>query len=69
MSRMRDMHGGRHYRSGFGSRQTGTGASAELLAQRFRLARRKYRLDGPVLRLDSSRFRPPPKFGDQLTLL
>ena len=69
MSRLRDMHAGRHYRSGFALRQTGSGASAELLAQRFRLARRKYRLDGPVLRLDSSRFRPPPKFGDQLTLL
>ncbi len=69
MSRLRDMHAGRHYRSGFGVRQTGSGASADLLAQRFRLARKKYRLDKPGLRLDSSRFCPPPKAGDQLTLL
>ena len=69
MSRMRDMHAGQHYRSGFGLRQTGSGPSAELLAQRFRLAKKKYRLDGPPLRLDSSRFCPPPKADDQLKLI
>ncbi|MEE8173017.1 MAG: PA0069 family radical SAM protein [Alphaproteobacteria bacterium] len=69
MSRMRDMHAGRHYRAGFGLRQTGSGPSAELLAQRFRLAKKRYGMDNPALRLDSSRFCPPPKHGDQLTLL
>jgi len=69
MNRMRDMHAGRHYRSGFGLRQTGSGPSAELLAQRFRLAKKRYGLNNPALRLDSSRFCPPPKRGDQLTLL
>jgi len=69
MSRMRDMHAGRHYRSGFGLRQTGSGPSAELLARRFRSAKKKYGLDSPPLRLDSSRFCPPPKEGDQLKLL
>lgn len=69
MSRMRDMHAGQHYRSGFGLRQTGSGPSAELLAQRFRLARKKYGMDNPALRLDVSRFCPPPRSGDQLTLL
>ena len=68
MSRMRDMHGGRHYRSQFGLRQTGSGPSADLLAQRFRLAKKKFGLDNPALRLDTSRFYPPPKQGEQLTL-
>ena len=69
MNRVRDMHAGRHYRSGFGLRQTGSGPSAKLLGQRYRLAKRKYGMDEPTLRLDSSRFRPPPQKGDQLTLL
>ncbi|MBT6828608.1 MAG: PA0069 family radical SAM protein [Rhodospirillaceae bacterium] len=69
MSRMRDMHAGKHYRSEFGLRQTGSGPSAELLGQRFRLAKKKYGLDNPPLRLDASRFCPPPQTGDQLTLI
>ena len=67
--RMRDMHAGRHCRSGFGLRQTGSGPSAELLARRFRSAKKKYGLDSPPSRLDSSRFCPPLKEGDQLKLL
>ena len=69
LSRMRDMHAGKYYRSGFGLRQTGSGPSAELLAQRFRLAKKKFGLDNPALRLDSSRFCPPPQARDQLNLL
>lgn len=69
MSRMRDMHAGRHSRSGFGLRQTSSGPSAELLARRFRSAKKKYGLDSPPLRLDSSRFCTSPKEGDQLKLL
>jgi len=69
MSRVRDMHAGQHYRSGFGLRQTGSGPSAELLGQRYRLAKKKYGMDKAPLRLDSSRFCPPPRTGDQLTLL
>ncbi len=69
MSRVRDMHAGQHYRSGFGLRQTGTGPSAELLSQRFRLAKKKNGMHNPPLRLDTSRFCPPPKKGDELTLL
>lgn len=69
MNRIRDMHAGQLYRAGFGVRQTGSGPSAELLAQRFRLAKKRNGLNNPALRLDSSRFCPPPKQGDQLTLL
>ena len=43
--------------------------SAELLAQRFRLAKKRHGLNNPALRLDSSRFCRPPKQGDQLILL
>ena len=69
INRIRDMHAGQDYRSGLGLRQTGSGPSAELLGQRFRLAKKKYGLDNPPLRLDSSRFFPPPRVGDQLTLI
>ena len=69
MNRVRDMHAGRHYRSNFGLRQRGTGPSAELLHQRFRLARKKHGLDNPPLRLDTSLFCPPPKNEDQLILI
>jgi DNA repair photolyase len=69
INRVRDMHAGRHYRAEFGLRQTGSGPSADLLAQRFRLAKRKYGLSRPNLRLDASRFGPPPQAGDQLSLL
>ena len=69
MSRLRDMHAGCHYRSGFGLRQTGSGPSAEILGQRFRLATKKHGMDNVPLRLDTGRFCPPPKKEDQLTLL
>ena len=35
MNRVRDLHGGRNYRSEFGLRHTGQGVWAQLLAQRF----------------------------------
>ena len=35
MNRVRDLHGGRNYRSDFGLRHTGQGVWAQLLAQRF----------------------------------
>ena len=69
MNRIRDMHAGQLYRGGFGVRQTGSGPSAELLAQRFRLAKKRFGLNNSTLRLDSSRFRRPPKQEDQLILL
>ncbi|MGJ8669798.1 MAG: PA0069 family radical SAM protein [Oceanococcus sp.] len=41
MNRLRDMRGGKLYDSQFGERMQGTGVYAELIAQRFQLARRK----------------------------
>ncbi|MEX2615156.1 MAG: PA0069 family radical SAM protein [Alphaproteobacteria bacterium] len=69
MSLVRDTRGGADYDSRWGLRTRGTGVYADLLATRFRLARRKLGLDRRRFDLDSNRFRPPPATGDQLTLL
>ncbi|MFT3689554.1 PA0069 family radical SAM protein [Paenirhodobacter sp.] len=52
----------------FGSRMTGEGVEADLLAQRFRVSCRRLGYDRPLPPLDRSRFAPPPEAGDQLSL-
>jgi DNA repair photolyase len=72
LNQVRDARNGHLYVSEFGRRMTGTGAYAELLAQRFRLACRRLGLntDRPnETALDTRRFRPPPADGEQLSLL
>ena len=69
MSLMRAMRGGRDYDSAWGRRMTGEGAYAELIAKRFDLARRRLGLAARDWSLDTTRFRPPPRPGDQLTML
>jgi DNA repair photolyase len=69
MTRLRDMRGGDAYRAEWGTRMTGTGPEAELLRRRFELASRKHGLDRRDFGLDTAQFRPPPRSGDQLTLL
>ena len=68
MNRVQDMRGGRDNDPRFGHRFRGEGLHAQLAQQRFRLARTRlgYRTGGPAL--DCSRFGPPPKAGDQLSL-
>jgi DNA repair photolyase len=67
LSLIRQSRGGKHYDSRFGSRMRGEGQFAELLAQRFRLARRRLGLDQRErVVLDCSQFCPP---GGQLSLL
>ncbi len=58
LKRLRDCHDGQLYDSRFGQRMTGSGAYAELIAQRFALAakRLRYRSLAP---LRSDRFRAP----------
>ncbi|MTH35581.1 PA0069 family radical SAM protein [Paracoccus limosus] len=68
MARVQAMRGGRDNDPRFGSRMRGEGHEADLLQQRFRLARRRLGLDGPGPVLDCSRFRAPPRAGDQLAL-
>ena len=68
MARIQAMRGGRDNDPRFGARMRGEGVEAELLHQRFRLARRRLGLDSPQPVLDCSLFGPPPRAGDQLSL-
>jgi len=69
---VRETRGGHLYDSRFGTRQTGTGPYAELIAQRFRVALRRFGLDGRGdmgKALDCSQFRSPETAPRQLELL
>lgn len=68
LSLMARTRGGRLYDSTPGTRYTGTGQHAELLAGRFRIAFRRLGFQARSFALDHSRFRPPPRPGDQLAL-
>ncbi len=59
MARVRELHGGRDYDARFGSRMTGKGVWAELLAQRFRKACARLGLNNDRIELDLTRFVPP----------
>ncbi|SDJ59454.1 PA0069 family radical SAM protein [Microbulbifer yueqingensis] len=65
MSIVQQSRGGRDYQSDFAQRQAGTGVFARLLQQRFRVACRKLGLNTGDEGLDCSRFRRPPRPGDQ----
>ncbi len=65
---LRRMRGGKLYDATRGLRYTGTGAEAEVLAQRFRLALKRQGLENRRLHLDATLFRPPPRPGEQLSL-
>ena len=68
MKLVREMRGGRAYDARFGLRMTGTGPYAALVAKRFKVATARLGLNAQRLRLDPSRFRVPPRPGDQLRL-
>ncbi len=61
MRLVRDMRGGKAYDGRFGTRQTGTGAYAEIIAARFQAAIRRYGLQAEETELDCSLFRVPTK--------
>jgi len=71
MSLLRDTHGGKPYDSEWGKRMRGTGPYAEMLRIRFERACHRLKLNERrgLWRLDTSLFRPPPRPGDQLSLL
>ncbi len=69
MSLVRQTHGGRDYDSTWGVRMKGTGAFAELISRRFRLACKRLGLNERDWTFDTGLFRPPPCTGDQLSLL
>ncbi len=69
LSLVREMRGGKLNDPNFGSRMRGEGAYAEALSLRARLAKKRYGLDRELAPLDCSRFKPPPRAGDQLAFL
>ena len=68
MSLVRQMRGGKDYDAAWGKRMKGEGPIADLIAQRFKVARRRLGLDRDQRPLDISRFRVPPRAGDQMDL-
>lgn len=68
MSRLRSLHGGREYDARFGTRMTGQGIYARLLADRFHLACKRARFPG-MRPLRTDLFAPPKRRdGGQLEL-
>ncbi len=61
MNRIRDSRGGRANDPRFGHRMRGEGVFADLIAQRFRIAARRLKLDRPPVPLGCSRFRGQPE--------
>jgi DNA repair photolyase len=59
LSRIRDVHGGKIYRSEFGVRHIGSGEYAAMIRQRFQLAAKRLGLGAATMNLDSRQFRPP----------
>ena len=52
----------------WGKRMKGEGPIAEIIAARFKAARKRFGLDAERTPLDVSKFKVPPKAGDQLDL-
>ncbi|MDP0925808.1 PA0069 family radical SAM protein [Paracoccus onubensis] len=68
MNRVQAMRSGRDNDPRYGFRFTGTGIEAQLMHQRFRLARKRLGFRESRPPLDCSRFGPPARKGDQLSL-
>ncbi|AEF56162.1 PA0069 family radical SAM protein [Marinomonas posidonica] len=69
LQRIMDMRGGKLYDSRFGKRMTGEGLFADVINQRFRIARNKHGLsDQRTSYLNCRQFAVPPKTGDQMGL-
>lgn len=68
MTRVRDTRGGKDYNSRFGERMRGSGAFADIIAQRFKLACKKLELKPRQDSLNCAAFSVPSRSGDQLGL-
>jgi len=68
MSLVRQTRGGRDYDPDWSQRMKGTGPVADLIATRFRVAVKRYGLQGPRHTLDETRFRVPTDAVRQLDL-
>jgi len=69
MSLIRQMRGGKDYASQWNTRMRGTGPYAEMIARRFQMAVKRNGLNRDTKPLDTSKFRRPPRAGEQLALL
>lgn len=69
LSLIEECREGKRYRSFWGKRMTGSGVYADMIKQRFRLARKRLGLDQRHWQLDCSQFTVPPQVGDQMSLL
>ena len=67
MARIRDSRGGKDYTAQFGERMRGSGAFADLIAQRFRLAHQRLGF-AKAMRLRTDHFQPPRIETPQLDL-
>ncbi len=68
MSLVRQIRGGKDYDAQWKSRMKGEGPVGELMATRFKAAKRRYGLEFRFDGLDLNQFRVPPKAGDQIDL-
>jgi len=68
MSLVAQSHNGRAYHSAFGQRMRGTGVHADLVAQRFKIATRRYGLNRDRLTLDTTKFARPSEPNAQTSL-
>ncbi|MEJ2132420.1 MAG: PA0069 family radical SAM protein [Gammaproteobacteria bacterium] len=68
MSLVQQSRGGRDYDARWGARMRGSGIFATTIAKRFRLAARRFGLDGDMPTLDTQSFEAPLREGDQLAL-
>ncbi|WP_088343616.1 MULTISPECIES: PA0069 family radical SAM protein [Rhodomicrobium] len=68
MSLVRQMRGGAAYQSQWGTRMRGEGPVAEAMAQRFRVARKRFGLDRTLPQLNLSEFKVPGPGPAQLQL-
>ena len=68
LTRVRDTRGGKDYDSRWGIRMRGTGAFADMIAQRFHLSCRRLELTPRDFELNCDAYTVPPRAGDQLGL-
>jgi DNA repair photolyase len=69
MARVRDTHGGRENDAEFGRRMRGEGEYADLIAQRFRIASKRFGFDRTMAELDTGQFTKRSADRAQLSLL
>ena len=69
IAQMQDSRGGKDYDAAFGTRMRGSGPFAELIAQRFKKATRRFGLDGKLAPLRTDLFHRPEAPSPQLSLI